>query len=615
MLPMTQAGEMKAPDQGVAGELRPEQWRRLKTIFHEALERPTAERAAFVERECGDDTSLQTAVLALIASDRESGGSLNIRAEIPGAGEQGSQRVGLRLAAAPSSQPLELEALLHQRLRIVVLVALTAHLWFNGTRFVRLDLTGVFFWRLLVPAAAYATALVTLAVLLWRKRTYALPQLRWLEGALFGVATLYFVGETYHTLFAEPAWLLTYAQRSSTELSFLARATTVMWTALIVTYGTFVPNTARRCGLVSGAMALTPVVVVAAAGWLHGVAPRVRFLFMSDQVMWVGVGTAIAIYGSHKISMLREQALTARKLGQYQLKKQLGRGGMGEVYLAEHVLLKRPCAVKVIRPEQAGKPWMLERFLREVQATAGLTHPNTVQIFDYGQADDGTVFYAMEYLTGLNLDEVVKRDGPFQPSRVIFVLQQLCGALAEAHAVGLIHRDIKPTNVILCSRGGMHDVAKLLDFGLARMQSGNDGYALTQPGMIFGTPEYMSPEQAAGIDVLDARSDIYSLGALAHFLATGRPPFVRNSVVETLAAQISDPVLPLPDGAGVPVDLEGVIRRCLSKQPAHRFSDVRQLELALASCRSAGGWTPVSAASVWQAVSSKEHAADGVHLA
>jgi serine/threonine-protein kinase len=232
---------------------------------------------------------------------------------------------------------------------------------------------------------------------------------------------------------------------------------------------------------------------------------------------------------------------------------------MGEVYLAEHVLLRRPCAVKLIRPERLGDPSILRRFLREVQVTATLTHPNTVQVFDYGQTGEGTLYYAMEYLSGLSLDEVVARHGPLPPARVVFLLRQLCGALAEAHAAGLIHRDIKPGNVLLCYRGGLADVVKLLDFGLVhRPTETGDESRLTQPGLVFGTPAYVSPEQAAPQADVDARSDIYSMGAVAYFLLTGRPPFVRGSVVQTLAAHISEPLVPSADfHEWVPSDLRG----------------------------------------------------------
>jgi serine/threonine-protein kinase len=403
---------------------------------------------------------------------------------------------------------VEIQALLRHRLRILALIAFGGNAFFNAFRFLRLEFTPAVVWLTMVPAAVYLGVFLVLIAALWSARPYTLRQLRWLEGLIFGVTTVYDAWETYTTLFLVQRWLLEYAQRHQSEMSILARQPSTLWMAVIVAYGTFIPNTGRRCAVVTGSIALTPITVVAVAGLLSEVPTRLLVIFLSDMVLWLGVAVAMAIYGSHKITVLRDEAMAARKLGQYQLKQRLGEGGMGEVYLAEHVLLKRPCAVKVIRPDQAGDPTTLQRFLREVQATATLTHPNTVQVFDYGQASDGTVFYAMEYLTGLSLEELVRVRGPLPPARVIFVLRQLCGALAEAHAIGLIHRDIKPSNVVLCNRGGMYDVAKLLDFGLVRMEStAASGAGLTQAGLIFGTPTYMSPEQAAGRD-LDARSDI-----------------------------------------------------------------------------------------------------------
>src|SRR5262249_7413890 len=183
---------------------------------------------------------------------------------------------------------------------------------------------------------------------------------------------------------------------------------------------------------------------------------------------WVTVGAGIAIYGSHRIEVLRREAVAARRLGQYQLKERLGAGGMGEVYLAEHVLLKQPCAIKLIRPEHAGDRATLRRFEREVQATARLKHWNTVQIYDYGHTGDGTFYYVMEYLSGLTLEQLVKQHGPLRAGRAVALLRQACLALREAHGLGLIHRDIKPANIMVCERGGMHDVVKLLDFGLVK---------------------------------------------------------------------------------------------------------------------------------------------------
>ena len=306
-------------------------------------------------------------------------------------------------------------------------------------------------------------------------------------------------------------------------------------------------------------MALAPLTVVGMAGFIQRAVPtQSLLLFLVEMVIWLGVSVAIAIYGSHKITVLREEAMAARQTRTVSVEATFGRGRHGRGLPGRTRAAQAPL-------RSQGDPARTSGGCRrccsvssvKYQVTATLTHPNTVQVFDYGQASDGTVFYAMEYLTGLSLEQLVSPGGPLPAGRTICVLRQICGALGEAHAIGLIHRDIKPSNVILCNRGGVHDVAKLLDFGLVRMQSTDAvGVDLTRAGLIFGTPAYMSPEQAAGRN-LDARSDIYSLGALAYFLVTGQPPFVRDSVVQVLAAHINEPVRSLrsrrPD---VPQDLE-----------------------------------------------------------
>jgi serine/threonine protein kinase len=201
-------------------------------------------------------------------------------------------------------------------------------------------------------------------------------------------------------------------------------------------------------------------------------------------------------------------AIKAKELGQYKLKRLLGSGGMGEVYLAEHLLMKRPCAIKMIKPEKAGDPRVLARFEREVRATAKLSHWNNIDIFDYGRAADGTFYYVMEFLPGMNLGDLVRRFGPLAPERVIHLMRQTCDALAEAHGAGLIHRDIKPANIFAAERGGHKDIAKLLDFGLVKPITNIDQGSLTQEGALTGSPLYMSPEQATGDADPDARSDI-----------------------------------------------------------------------------------------------------------
>src|ERR1017187_6281359 len=300
----------------------------------------------------------------------------------------------------------------------------------------------------------------------------------------------------------------------------------------------------------------------------------------------MSISSAMAIFGSYRISELHQQAHHARKLGQYQLHRRLGAGGMGEVFLGEHLLLKRTCAIKLIRPEQAGDPKTLARFEREVQSMANLTHWNTVEVYDYGRTADGTFYYVMEYLPGLSLQELVEQQGPLPAGRAIHFLRQICGALREAHSVGLIHRDIKPSNVIVCTRGGVPDVAKLLDFGLVQDISAftNGDDKLTMVGAILGSTNYLSPEQATGKGPIDGRTDIYSVGALAYFLVTGQTPFVRDTAMELIAAHLKDEVQPprllRPD---LPADLEEVILMCLRKNPDDRFPDAESLDLALAA--------------------------------
>src|SRR5438552_513936 len=301
------------------------------------------------------------------------------------------------------------------------------------------------------------------------------------------------------------------------------------------------------------------------------------------RVLELTIFGAIAVFGSHKIRELHMKAHEAQRLGQYRLKQVLGFGGMGAVYLAEHVLLRRPCAIKLIRPDQAGDPQTLIRFEREVQATATLTHWNTVEIFDYGHTEDGTFYYVMEYLQGMNLKDQVERHGPMPPERAVHFLRQVCQALREAHSIGLIHRDIKPSNIFAYERGKVYDVAKLLDFGLVKgIGLGNDGIKLTHDGAFTGSPAFMSPEQAVGQQQLDARSDIYNVGAVAYFLITGELLFDRTSPLQMLHAHAYEPLVPNQEfQETVAADLQRVILRCLEKDPDHRYQDTLTLDKAL----------------------------------
>jgi serine/threonine-protein kinase len=315
----------------------------------------------------------------------------------------------------------------------------------------------------------------------------------------------------------------------------------------------------------------------------------------------IGLAAIASVFGTHLIKTLHRDASEAQQLGQYRLIAPLGAGGMGDVYLAEHRMLKRPCAIKLIRPEQAGDPRVLARFEREVRMTARLSHWNTVEIFDYGRTEDGTFFYVMEYLPGLSLEDLLQQHGPLLAERVIYLLRQACRGLQEAHAIGMIHRDIKPANVFAAHRGGQYDVVKLLDFGLVKPVAEIASARLTQEGAISGTPLFMSPEQARALGDLDARSDIYSLGALAYTLLTGRAPFERESPLEVMIAHARDDVVPPSQlQADVPADLERVILRCLAKRREDRFHDAASLERALAECAVADKWTQAHAVRWWQ---------------
>jgi len=303
-----------------------------------------------------------------------------------------------------------------------------------------------------------------------------------------------------------------------------------------------------------------------------------------------------------------------RQIGPYRLKYKLGAGGMGEVYEAEHRLLKRPCALKLIKPGTRLGPATLDRFQREVRAAAQLTHWNTVQIYDYGCTPQGTFYYVMELLPGLDLHELVKRYGPLPPERVVHLIVQTCSALREAHGIGLVHRDIKPANVFAAYRGGLFDVAKLLDFGLVREPTPRDAWAVSSLGRrgLSGSPLYMSPEQAAAFDRADARSDIYSLGAVGYYLLTGVPPFAGTDALEVISAHAHTEVIPPAEHRhDTPSDVEEIVLRCLAKHPGDRFPDAEGLRQALWSCRCAGRWTERRAAVWWRGVLRAGHLSAG----
>jgi eukaryotic-like serine/threonine-protein kinase len=354
-----------------------------------------------------------------------------------------------------------------------------------------------------------------------------------------------------------------------------------------------VPSTPIRT-LVVSAVAMLPMVIISAFALTGVRVPDIDVFPPIDIITWSIAGVAMSVVASRVIFGLRTEVDKVRRLGQYTLEGKIGEGGMGVVYRASHAMLRRPTAIKILRPETAGED-ALRRFEREVLLTASLSHPSTVAIFDYGRTPQGMFYYAMEYLDGLNLEHLVQAYGPQPPARVAHIMRQVCGALAEAHAVGLIHRDIKPANIILSERGGLPDVAKVVDFGLVKSFEPTAGQAnpeVTSANLIIGTPLYMAPEAIGGSAALDGRSDLYALGAVGYFLLTGAPVFQAKSQVEIFAHHLHSPPEPpsLRTGNYVPEELERLILRCLAKRPGDRYDGARALQHALDRCAENTPW-------------------------
>lgn len=297
----------------------------------------------------------------------------------------------------------------------------------------------------------------------------------------------------------------------------------------------------------------------------------------------------------------QKAALKAERLGQYALGGKIGEGAFGAVYRAHHALMRRPAAIKLLSEQAAGE-LSLARFEREVQITSQLTHPNTIAIYDFGRNSAGQYYYVMEYLEGIGLDQLVKQHGPQPDGRVIHVLRQACGALAEAHAAGLVHRDIKPANLFLTRRGGVPDFVKVLDFGLVKSLDQKDQLLLTAPNVSMGTPLYVSPEAVERPETIERRSDLYSLGAVGYFMLTGQPLFEAATLGEVLVHQVNTVPERPSARAGRPVspDLEQLIMQCLEKDPERRPASAAALDAALQQCRAAGDWSSAKAEAWWK---------------
>jgi eukaryotic-like serine/threonine-protein kinase len=461
----------------------------------------------------------------------------------------------------------------------------------------------------LAGSSFLARGIFSLAVLaLLRSRsTLSLRQLRVLEYVFFGLHTAAIL-ITHYWISCELI-----GRDDAIDVVAFGKNSVIRILIVMILYGVLIPNDPRTAARVILTMALGPFVVqgILAQMFAHSTAIMSKIVsgeYAVSNAIFIALGAAVAIFASHLFNNLRRDLHDAKRLGQYRLGGRLGEGGMGEVYLAEHQLLRRPCALKLINPDRQTNPLAVARFEREVQSVAKLSHPNTIEIFDYGRTDDGVFYYVMEYLPGLTLSDLVRQFGPLPAGRAIYLTCQVCKSLAEAHKLGMVHRDLKPGNIFVAILGGECDFAKVLDFGLVKVTT-PDAPELTVDCTVSGTPAFMAPEQATAAREIDGRADIYALGAILYFMLTGRPPFERDTPVALMVAHASEPVRPPSElGVDVPNDLEAVVLKCLAKAPADRFADTRALAAALMSCRSAADWDG-SRAERWWLEQAERHSA------
>lgn len=516
-------------------------------------------------------------------------------------GSSDDECAACRVALVAGSQPglsRETQSLLQARLRAAAIILASGFGLFFLIRTFGMDWATRWHTQLTIFHATVVLVLTATAFGLCRKCPKTALFLRTAEFFCFGLPAIFLlVMESLSLLEWDPA-----------AANHVIDNPTGGWVTLIFIYALFIPNTWQRAAAVVGVLAAAPVILFTSC-WLW--APHISEILTASHligiVVLLGMAAVAGTWGVYSIGRLRREAFEARQFGQYRLKELIGAGGMGEVYLAEHQLLKRPCAIKVIRPSKANDPQALARFHREVRATARLTHWNTVEIFDYGSTDDGTFYYVMEYLRGMSLTELVEQHGPLPPARAIHLLQQTSDALAEAHTAGLIHRDLKPGNIFSAERGGVYDVAKLLDFGLARCIVAPPASHLTVEGTITGSPLFMAPEQASGDREPDARSDIYAMGAVAYYVLTGQPPFAEANTLRVLMAHVHSAVVPPSQlRHEIPADLEAVVLRCLAKDPDDRYPDGASLARALGECEAAGHWTREDARRWWTGLVANE---------
>lgn len=449
-------------------------------------------------------------------------------------------------------------------------------------------------WSLLLRSAVAGT---TFAIL--RSRApLSRRQVRLLEAILFGFEVLVLVTAQYLSA------VDLIDRRDLVDAVAIQKNGVLRAILLMICQGVILPRSparaARGATTIAAALILCHGLVLHHADTLHlDRDDLANHQIVMANALFLIMGAALTTLAARLIGGRRGADGDAARIGPYRLLRRLDGGGTGDVYLAEHEVLERPCAVKLLR--RGGRD-SADRFEREMRAAAALSHPNLVAIYDGGRTAEGAPFLAMEYLPGLSVATLVRDAGPLPAARAIHVGRQVAAALAELERAGFVHRDVSPANVFVSSLAGAGDVVKLLDFGSVGGVAAGGEHDPAADGAIAGTPEYVAPEQAVAGAPVDARADLYALGALLHFMVTGAPPFPRASAADALRAHVESPLPPLADhGVAVPADVEAVIRRCLAKRPAERHADARALGEALAACSVAADWDASRAEAWWRA--------------
>jgi len=577
----------------------PERWKRIEHLYHSALQRPESERIAYLHQTCADDPELLREVVDLLRSRQTEDGLLRTTALAGVTGDlvqdvDSSEPRG-RLISGNAISRLSLSnipaSLLEQagtRLSWVALVcAVTA-------------VVMALMQNLLQPEVAQlqrqlhirinTAVVIGLSLFIFACRIF-----RWASdrtilrlGLVFEVVVGFALATFEYSLPWDP-------QQPVRGISWMA-----LWIALC---GLLIPN---RLSLMT-----TATMVTASMGPLAYMIFHPSPIPINRLVIWnfpnylVGVATALI---SQRLYHLGVQVEQAKEMGSYKLETLIETGGMGEVWRARHRMLARDSAIKLIRPDLLSRNGekqatvIRRRFEHEAKTTALLRSPHTVALYDFGTSKDGGFYYVMELLDGIDLEKLVRQFGPQPPSRVIHILRQACHSLAEAHQRGMVHRDIKPTNILLCRMGIEYDFVKVLDFGLVKTIIGEAEPRMTAEGSTAGTPAYMPPEVALSHEPIDGRADLYGLGCVAYWLLTGCLVFEEKSSTATILAHVqSAPVSPSErSGIPVPASLERLTLACLAKSPTDRPADAEALSQLLADCADTGSWTQEEAERWWR---------------